>query len=124
MANTLRITAQAQFILDGETLPLTLLQAANESYTVTSNLMASGIQAIGTSAENLDFGSVTTEGYASFKNLDDTNFVQIGWDATGFQAAIKLLPRQVAIVPLEPTRTWQAKADTAGVDLQFSVIGV
>ena len=124
MANTLYLTLNARFLIEGETVPLTLLQVSNDTQSITSNLMAAGIQNIGTSAENLDFGAVTTEGYACFKNLDATNFVEIGWDATGFQSALKLLAGQSAIVPLNPARTWQAKADTAAIDLQFAVIGV
>lgn len=94
-----------------------LLQKSNLQITQIGEGMSSGIQNIGTSAEAINIGDVATEGIAVFENLDATNFVEIGWDATGFQSAFKLLPGQFAIVPLNPSRTWQAQANTAAVEL-------
>lgn len=123
MANTLRVTASVQYLRDGDTVPLTLMNVPNVGYSITSNLIAGGIQNVGTSAEAISVGEIASEGWACFKNLDATNFVEIGWDATGFQSAFKLLAGQVAIVPLNPSRTWQAKADTAACDLYFQICG-
>lgn len=124
MANTLTLTAAVKFQLDGQALPYELLRINGQQESVTSNLMAGGIQNIGTSAENLNFGEVSTPGYAVFVNLDDTNFVELGWDDTGFVGAVKILKGQFAIIPLNPSRTWQAKADTAACDLYYRVVGV
>lgn len=123
MANTLTLTVSALYTPDGQTTQLRLLEVAGRQFSITSNLIAGGIQNIGTSAENLDFGAVTSEGWAFFWNMDDTNYVEIGWDATGFQSAIMLYPGEAYPVRLNSARTWQAKANTAAIDLYFQVCG-
>ena len=124
MPNVLKVTCIAQLIVDGAPAPQIMQQVASAEYSIASNLSAAGVQNIGTSPVNLNFGSVTAEGYAAFTNLDPDNYVQIGWDDGGFQPAMKLLPRGSMWVALEPSRTWQAKADTGPVDLQVHVAGV
>lgn len=117
------ITLAAQLTLTHSTgLTIPVLPPQNLTFTQSGEGEAGGIQNIGTSAENLNVGDVATEGFAVFKNLDSTNFVEIGWDATGFQSAFKLLAGMLAIVPLNPSRTWQAKADTAAVELFYRVL--
>ena len=81
-----------------------------------------GIQNIGTSAEAINLGDVTTEGYAYMRNLDLTNYVQIGVDSSGFIAFAKLDPGDFLIAPLDGTLTHQAKADTAAVELEYIII--
>jgi hypothetical protein len=121
MPNT--ITIAAQLTLTHSTgLAIPILPPQNLTFTQSGEGEAGGIQNIGTSAENLNVGDVATEGFAVFKNLDPTNFVEIGWDATGFQSAFKLLAGMIAVVPLNPSRTWQAKADTAAVELFYRVL--
>jgi len=123
MANTLTLTATALYRRGTETQLLRLLEVSNLERTITSNLIAGTIQNFGTSAENIDVGEMTSEGWAFFINKDATNFIEIGWDATGFQSAFKLLAGDFAIVPLNPSRTWQAKADTAACDLYYQICG-
>lgn len=123
MANTLSLTITGLYKPDGETNQLRLMEVANLTRSITSALIAGGIQNVGTSAENLSVGEISSEGWAFFRNMDATNFVEIGWDATGFQSAFKLLAGDVAVVPLNPSRTWQAKADTAAVNLYFQICG-
>jgi hypothetical protein len=79
------------------------------------------VQNVGTSEETLDLGNVTTAGWAFFKNLDDTNFVHIGPDASGIQNFIKLKAGEACgPIPLATT-TIKAKADTAAVELEYIV---
>ena len=47
-------------------------------------------QNIGTSAENLAQGDVGTPGWMIVHNLDATNFVELGYDDTGFKPFVKL----------------------------------
>lgn len=83
------------------------------SVDVSTDDVVDEIQAVGTSAENLGAGDIATPGYAYFKNLDDTNFVEIGVDNTGFVAMAKIGPGQVAMFPIADSTTLQGKADTA-----------
>ena len=78
-----------------------------------------GLQDIGTSWEAIALGNVTTEGYAYFRNLDDTNFVQIGPTGT---AVIKLLPGQMCLFPVDPSLTVFAQADTAACNLDVLIL--
>lgn len=123
MANTLSLTITGLYQPDGETTQLRLIEIANLTRSITSGLIAGGIQNVGTSAENLAVGEISSEGWGFFRNMDDTNYVEIGWDATGFQSAFKLLAGDVAVVPLNPARTWQAQANTAAVNLYFQICG-
>lgn len=79
----------------------------------------SGLQKVGTSWEVVDLGNVVTEGYAYFRNLNDTNFVQIG--PTGVPI-IKLLPGQLCLFPVDPTVTLYAKADTAECNVDVFIL--
>jgi len=123
MANTLTLTATALYQRGSETTQLRLLEVAGLTRSITSNLIVGGIQNIATSAEAIDVGAVTSEGWAFFRNLDATNYIEIGWDATGFQSAFKLLAGDFAVVPLNSARTWQAQANTAACDLYYQICG-
>ena len=78
------------------------------------------VQAIGTSAETLAKGSIGTVGVCEFQNLDATNFVEIGFDDTGFKSVIKLKAGERFVVRLS-TSAPQAKADTASVELAYTM---
>lgn len=96
---------------------------AELSVTQSAIGAAGGAQTIGTSAEALGVTDLSTVGYARFRNLDATNFVQIGPYVTStFYPAIKLKPGEQAVLRLDPTNPWYAKADTAAVKLQYLVL--
>lgn len=78
------------------------------------------VQNIGTSAENIAMGSVGAPGWAYFKNLDATNFVLIGYDATGFKDVIKLKAGEECWVRLSQAAP-QAKADTLAIELEYII---
>jgi hypothetical protein len=78
------------------------------------------IIAVGTSEEVLSFGDIGTLGYVAFRNLDATNYVEIGPEASGALVSfIKLKAGNVAIMRLTPGITVRAKANTASVKLQM-----
>jgi len=85
--------------------------------TQTGTQAIGNVQNIGTSAEAIVLGDVTTIGYIGFKNKDETNYVEID-NATplGSPAALKLLPGEGVVLPTRLT-AWYAKANTAAVDL-------
>ena len=100
--------------------------------TVTADLSgstsAAGIVSIPTSAGgtalSLDGITTATMGYAFFRNIDATNFVQIGVrDASSnFLAFAKLKAGEVAIVRMNQTNPPYALANTAAVVLQFTIL--
>jgi len=79
-------------------------------------------QAVGTSAhEALDVGDVATPGWCYLRNLDATNFVEIGVDVTGaFAPLIKLKAGEPAVIRLAAAP--YAKADTAAVKLEYLIL--
>ena len=91
----------------------------------TGDGISSGTQTIGTTAEAIGLGDLTTPGYAFFRNLDLTNFMQIGQDISGggFEEFCRLGPGEVALfrIDLATGGVLQAKADTADCELQFSI---
>ena len=81
-----------------------------------------GIQTIGTSAGNvLVTADVVTDGWAYFKNLDDTASIELGStpDAT-FRPFGKLLAGEFCIIPLADI-TVQAKASAASTNLEYAI---
>ena len=88
----------------------------------TTARLVEGVQEIGTTHEALAMNDVSSAGYAYFRNLDDTNFVQLGIDSGGtFHGFAKLKAGEAALVRLT-TNAPYAKADTAAVDLQYLIL--
>ena len=83
---------------------------------------ASGVQSIGTSAENIAVGDVSTAGYLFIKNLDATNYVDIGKDNTGFVAVGKLKAGEMCCFRVAGSTTIQLKADTAACKVQYLLL--
>jgi hypothetical protein len=71
-------------------------------------------------AEQITFPDIADLGFVLFKNLDDTNFVQWGTDATGFIPVGKMLPGEVAgPFRADPTLALWMQADTAACKVQI-----
>lgn len=90
---------------------------------LASTIAIGGVQTIGTSAEAIAMGDVSTAGYAYFINLDATNFVEIGAldGSSNLIVFLKLLPGQAAgPLPLG-TNAPNAKADTGSVRLEYYI---
>lgn len=76
------------------------------------------VQTIATSDTALVFGGLAQPGFVKLRNLDPTNYIQLGPDYSGMQAGIRLLPQGPEIlIYLEPGVTWKAKAHTAACKL-------
>lgn len=82
--------------------------------------VASGIISATTTAAAIPLGGVTAPGVATFKNLDATNYLEIGFDSSGFVSFSKLLPGEVAIIPLV-NAPW-VRAHTAACLLQYKIM--
>lgn len=76
-------------------------------------------QNIGTSEEAIKVGDITSPGWAKFRNLDATNFIEL-YAATGETAFIKMLPGEIATFRMSATAPF-AKADTATCDMEITL---
>lgn len=107
------------------------LENGNDSYTRTVSYNADqaavggpspGALLIGTSHEAVAPVDISSLGWAVFKNLDQTNYVEIGVEVTGaFYPLLKLLPGEQVQVRLSPAVLVFAQANTAAVRLDAQI---
>jgi hypothetical protein len=75
--------------------------------------MGGAVQKIGTSEEAISFGDVAYPGWCVLKNVDATNYIDIGPDSTGMVNALRLYPGKAMMLYMYPSASWKAKANTA-----------
>ena len=90
---------------------------------LASDVGDGGVQDIGTAThEALPTANAGDGGLYFFRNLDSTNYVEVGLDDTGsFVSFLKLLPAEYSIGRLSSSAIY-AKANTAAVDLQYRML--
>jgi hypothetical protein len=88
---------------------------------MTGTNATGGVQAIGTTGETLSVTDLGTAGYAYFRNLGPTNFVELGTGTTTFVAFARLKAGEAAILRLGTTAP-TARANTAAVNLQYYIL--
>ena len=116
MANELSISIRMSFAKSGAKAR----RSESIKVDVAGDAFTHEVQAIATSEESLGQGAdLGTPGYIFLKNLDSTNFVEIG-STTGVYD-IKLLAGEVAIYR-HNSATVFAKADTAICNLEYLLI--
>lgn len=120
MANEFNITTAMRYLSGNDYVNL------KDSYQVDQTSVplggAPGVQNVGTTHEVLEVSGLLNLGMAYFKNLDDTNFVDIGVDvAATFYPLIRLLPGESTVFRFTATSTPYLKADTAAVRVQAAV---
>ena len=118
MANELILTFGLAFTKNGATFNRTTFAS---QVTVSGTHVMAGTQAVATSAENLGKGDITTPGYLLIHNLDSTNFVQVGYDDTGFKPVVKVKAGKWAMFELAQA-TPQVKADTSACNIEYWLI--
>lgn len=77
------------------------------------------VLAIGTSEETISFTDITTEGVLVIQNMDATNYITVGPDATGQVDFLKVKPEEAWPMRIAPGTTIKATADTASCDVRF-----
>jgi hypothetical protein len=95
---------------------------APTAYTVDQTGIGAwkSVQNIGTSEESIGtFGDVTTEGWCYMRNLDTTNYVQIGFSTAVY--GIRLEAGETAQFRCEPSLTMYLKANTAACEVEIFV---
>lgn len=97
-------------------------QPGGESITQTTKGSHAGVWVVGTSEEDLSIGDVATPGRVFLKNLDTTNYVDIGPKSAGSMvAAMRLSPGESHTFKSGPSVTWRAVANTASCRVQVKV---
>ena len=106
---------------------------ADESFSATglrfdqsTQGSAGGIIEIGTSAETIALGDVTTAGFAAFRNLSTatagTAYIAIGsYDGTNIQELAALRRGQPAVLPLVSDVTLAAKSYGEALPLRYVI---
>lgn len=116
MAQTLSVTATLSNSGTGESIDETI------TVTTTGDHEDGGVQTVGTSEETIVWSGtdLATPGYIWLKNLDITNYIQVG-NSTG-DYTIRLKAGQIAIFPLDDAvTTLYVKANTADCKLRYKV---
>jgi hypothetical protein len=114
MANEIQISASLAVNRSGATF--TGIGSSNITQAGTPSI--ANTQVIGTTTEALLIGDVTAIGYLFIKNLDASNYVEIGLATPVLPASafITLLPGECALVPTR-LETIYALANSAPVNL-------
>jgi hypothetical protein len=80
------------------------------------------VQTIGTSYEAITLGDVSTEGYCYLRNLDSTNFVDVGTDGgAALVPFLRLKAGECAVFRIS-TNAIYALADTAACKLDVLIL--
>lgn len=78
---------------------------------------------IGTSDEAISLGDISSAGYAYFRNLDTTNYVEIGPTSGGALVPfLRLAPGKEATLPLTPSVALRGQANTAACNVLIAVL--
>lgn len=101
----------------------TYSRSFSDAIDMTGGEVSSGIASVSNSAhEAIPVTDIGTAGVAFFRNLDATNYVEIGIDDGGsFVAMLKLKAGECALVRLG-TNAPYAKANTAAVRLEYAIV--
>lgn len=98
--------------------------AAGLNINITGTVVASGVVSVGTSAVQLDVGSVAAPRLVFLRNHDATNYVEFGdWNGAAPIYTGKLLAGEPAFFPTQLAATDIAlKANTAACDVEYLVL--
>lgn len=119
MASELKITINLEYAKGNASVSK---QVNNLGIDVSGTVVASGVQAVGTSEEALGLNGATTGGYLYMKNLDDTNFLELR-SGTGATDVVKLKAGEAALFRLSGDSSAPfVIADTAECDLEYVLL--
>lgn len=117
MANEISASASLSAGKNG----VALSNSFSRSADMSGDEMIANIQNVGTTAEAVVLGDISTIGFLLIKNLDDTNFVEIDAANTFDKFPQKLLAGDFVLLKPQTT-TIYAKANTAACNLLVQAI--
>lgn len=101
-----------------------IAQNYSASYSMTGNEMMQGTQNIGTTAELVTFGNITgAPQMVSIRNLDSTNFIELGGDSGLTVFKIKVAAGGIAVFTAS-SATLYAKANTAACNILIQAVEI
>ena len=112
MANELSLTLTFYYSKGGQIIDR---ETGLSLVTISGTETLAAAASVATSAGALDIPA--SPGYVFIKNLDGTNFVQVGPDGTNW--LISLDPGQWALFPLDSGSDLYAKADTSACNVEY-----
>lgn len=116
MANELSINQSLTFAKGNYRLSIT---PGNLQFTVTGTLFEHNTVTVTTSDGALNKGSIGTIGYCYVRNLDATNYVDVGVDGTNY--VVRLKPGENALFPVHGSAV-HAKANTASCNVEYAFV--
>lgn len=120
MAGTITITGKISLV-NGE-LTETIRPAGTDTITQTTQGLHATVWNVGTSEESMPVGDVGTLGRFYMKNLDSTNYVDIGPDSGGSMVGcVRLKPGEEHWFRSKPGVTWKGQANTAACKVQIKI---
>jgi hypothetical protein len=120
-ANELTLSAALEFIKSNTRTSTKDMGISGLQFTVSgTDCIGPVTQTIGTSAEALDIGDITTPGYVAIKNLDATNYVTIRMGSTGADV-VKLKAGEFAMFRLASTNPF-ALANTSSCQVLYVLV--
>ncbi len=120
--NEITSSASLSYTNTAKGIATTALSSPPSFFTVTGYNVNNSTMNVPTSATAIPLGSVGTPGWAYFKNLDATNYVDI-MTATGGTAFIRLQPHEFCMFRFTPAVTTPAAiAHTSAVLVQYMII--
>lgn len=114
MANEIR-TQISQSLTNGNLTDSVSLSFQTDQATAAS---AGGVQIVGTSAEALNLGDVSSVGPMVLINLDATNYVEFGIDSSGFVPIGRIEPGEAAMYQPSSGTTPYVRANTGNVTIR------
>ena len=118
MASEITITAKLQLVKGNYENKIT---PTAHTFDQTGAGGYDNVHNIGTSEESVGtFGDVATEGWCYIRNLDATNYVQIGFATTVY--GIRLEAGEPALFRCEPGLTLFLKANTSACNVRIAVL--
>jgi hypothetical protein len=123
MANEITVTTQLGFTktIGGASVSVSRIPASF-NLTMTGNYYVYQMQNVATSAEALYKGDITTPGMLLIRNTDDTNYVEVGYDDSGFKPLVRLLPNGKWNLFYLTQATPQVQANTGACLIEYFLI--
>lgn len=122
MANEITLNASISVEKEGVTFEGNVDGASftNLQFNMSGEGTAQGSLDVATSPTLIPMGTVTAPHWAVFENTDDTNYVTIR-NGSGGADVCRFYPGEGCPVPLDPTGTYYAVANTAAVRLLYKI---
>ena len=123
MANEMTVTISISYANGTDTWNK---EVVSEQHGVAGTARAGGTYSVTASAVNIPSGNISNFGFGYFRNLDDTDSIDIGYDDSGFKNLLTLKAGMSQWVYFTAGRTPQAKRTSgAGAsELEYMLFSV